>query len=132
MRLDDPQAAPLKALLEQLGVPFAAGEAGKARVVVVSAEMDGVVQDLARSARDQVIMARVDKETVETLDRWIAAGLAKSRSEAAAVFIKEGLNLRASELQSLSEALEEVEAAKSRLSAAAARILGTLRPPGAD
>jgi hypothetical protein len=69
---------------------------------------------------------------VETLDRWIAAGLAKSRSEAAAVFIKEGLNLRASELQSLSEALEEVEAAKSRLSAAAARILGTRRPPGAD
>jgi hypothetical protein len=131
MNLDNSQWPSIKALLESLGVPLDGCEPGlDARVVVVSSGLDGSVRELARSARDQVLMVRVDKDTLTTLDRWIAAGLGKSRSEAAAVFIREGLNLRAAELDSLSPALAEVEAANARLRTAASRILGGLSPGG--
>jgi hypothetical protein len=133
MNFSDPQWASIKGLLETLGVPLEGCEDGaEARVVVVSAGLDGAMRELSRSARDQVVMVRVDKDTLGTLDRWISAGLAKSRSEAAAIFIREGLNLRAAELDSLSQALAEVDAANVRLRAAASRILGGLKPADAD
>jgi hypothetical protein len=133
MNLSDPQWASIKGLLETLGVSLDGCEDGAdARVVVVSTGLDGAMRELSRSSRDQVVMVRVDKETLTTLDRWISAGLAKSRSEAAAIFIREGLNLRAAELDSLSQALAEVEAANVRLRAAASRILGGLKPAEPD
>jgi Arc/MetJ-type ribon-helix-helix transcriptional regulator len=60
-------------------------------------------------------MVRVDAETARTLDAWVETGAVKSRSEAAALFIREGLNVRASELDRLKDALSGVEEAKDRL-----------------
>jgi len=53
-------------------------------------------------------MIRTDEETTRTLDDWVETGYFKSRSEAAALFLREGLKMRADELAKLKEALEEV------------------------
>ncbi len=74
--------------------------------------------------RDQVVMVRVDGKTVASLDAWVQTGAVKSRSEAAAVFIREGLKVRAHELQELEDALSDVEAAKTRLREKAREVLG--------
>ncbi|MBX9880692.1 MAG: hypothetical protein K2X73_01835 [Sphingomonas sp.] len=111
--------------LEKLGVDPAllAGEGGT-RVVVVQAGLEQARQALREHSRDQVVMARVDQATAAQLDRWVAAGVAKSRSEAAALFIGEGLRLRAGDLERLSSAIEALEAAKARLQQEAESIFG--------
>lgn len=52
----------------------------------------------------------------------------RSRSEAAALFIREGLKVRAEELERLRDALREVEDAKRRLREKARGVLGDDRP----
>jgi Arc/MetJ-type ribon-helix-helix transcriptional regulator len=84
-------------------------------------ELDGVT-------RDQVVMVRVDEQTSRTLDAWVETGAVRSRSEAAALFIREGLKVRAEELERLRDALREVEDAKRRLREKARGVLGDDRP----
>ncbi len=100
---------------------------GQARVICVAASLGDGVQDLAQSARDQVVMLRIDKESVETLDVWVATGVAKSRSEAAALFLREGLRLRAGELAELKDALTKMEDARRQLQERAKSVLGADR-----
>jgi len=97
---------------------------GQARVICVAASLGDGIQELAQSARDQVVMLRVDKESVEALDAWVATGVAKSRSEAAALFLREGLRLRAGELADLKESLAKVEDARRELHERAKNVLG--------
>jgi hypothetical protein len=85
------------------------------KVVCVAPDLGQAVREMAEEARDRVVMVRVDARTAETLDAWVETGAVTSRSEAAALFIREGLKVRASELDRLSEALAGVEAAKDRL-----------------
>lgn len=119
-------------LLADLGVDVAALTGGdqlpaNARVVVVQASMDAARKSLSDMARDQVIMARVDLETAQALDRWVEVGLAKSRSEAAALFMREGLKIREADLTRLADAFENFDSARDRLKREAANILG--EPP---
>lgn len=65
--------------------------------------------------RDNVVMVRVDDGTIRSLDAWIETQAVKSRSEAAALFIREGLKIRADELKELEDALQDVEQARDRL-----------------
>ena len=81
------------------------------------------LQDMERERRENVVMVRVDNRTQKSLDAWIEAGAVKSRSEAAALFIREGLNVRAQELKELEDALREVEEAKKRLREKAKTVL---------
>jgi len=69
-------------------------------------------------------MVRVDSETSEDLDAWVETGAVKSRSEAAALFIREGLRVRADELERLKGALDDVEAARERLRQQARHVFG--------
>ncbi|MBU6395162.1 MAG: hypothetical protein KGQ75_11360 [Sphingomonadales bacterium] len=112
--------------LEMLGVDPASlqcdGE--RPRVVVVHAGLDEARRALREHNRDHVVMARVDQATAAQLDRWVAAGVAKSRSEAAALFIGEGLKLRANDLERLSQAIDALEVAKARLREEASAIFG--------
>jgi len=54
----------------------------------------------------------------------VETGAVKSRSEAAALFIKEGLRVRATELSELGESLREVEEARDRLRKRVREVLG--------
>lgn len=96
----------------------------RVKVVMVTPDLKDAVEELGRSVRDQVVMVRVDEETLGRLDAWVATGAVKSRSEAAALFIREGMKVRDAELAKLEQALAEVEAAKERLRKQAREVFG--------
>lgn len=94
------------------------------RLVCVAANVRESLDEMGKSRRDQVVMVRVDEETAKRLDEWVETGAVKSRSEAAALFIKEGLRVRATELSELGESLREVEEARDRLRKRVREVLG--------
>ncbi len=87
----------------------------KVKVVCVAPDLQQAVQELCGCSRDQVVMVRVDQETTTKLDIWVETGAVKSRSEAAALFIREGLKVRESELDRLRDVLQSYNEAKDRL-----------------
>ena len=96
----------------------------RVKVVCVSSGLKDALNQMGESARDQVAMVRVDGETSEALDAWVETGAVKSRSEAAALFIREGLKLRADELDRLRDALNDVNEARERLRQKAQEVFG--------
>ena len=100
------------------------GETPKVKVVCVAPGLAASVSEVGKSTRDQVVMVRVDDETSRALDAWVESGAVRSRSEAAAVFIREGLKVRASELAQLQDALRGVEEARRKLRDKAREVFG--------
>ncbi len=96
----------------------------KFKVVCVTPGLKDSVEEMGKTPRDQVVMVRVDSETSSALDAWVQTGAVKSRSEAAALFIREGLTLRSDELEKLKDALSDVEAARERLRRQAREVFG--------
>lgn len=94
------------------------------RMICITDDLGSSRTKLKRQSRDQAVMVRVDEETIDGLDSWIKAGVAASRSEAAALFIREGLNLRGQELAELKGSIESVERALQKLRSKARSILG--------
>lgn len=95
-----------------------------AKVVCVASDLRDSVEEMGQQSRDQTVMVRVDDETSKNLDEWVETGYVKSRSEAAALFIREGLKIRSQELDKLRDALREVEKAKQNLRDRANEIFG--------
>lgn len=106
--------------IDQLG----AGLGSAVRVVCVTPDIQDSVDEMGKSHRDQVVMVRVDRETAELLDEWVKTEAVKSRSEAAALFIREGLKVRSHELDQLRDALADVDRAKERLKNRAKEVFG--------
>lgn len=102
------------------------------KVVCVTPGLKDSVEEMGKSPRDQVVMVRVDSATSAALDAWVQIGAVKSRSEAAALFIREGLKVRSDELDSLKDALSEVEAAQERLRRQAREVFGEERQGDED
>jgi len=100
------------------------GDPARVKVVCVTPDLKDSVEELGKSPRGQVVMVRVDDETLRDLDAWVESGAVKSRSEAAALFIREGLNVRSSELETLRGAIHEVERARARLREKAREVFG--------
>ena len=100
------------------------GDCCGVKVVAIAPNLSESAEEMACCARDQVVMVRLDSESAEKLDAWVETGAVNSRSEAAALFIREGLKVRASELERLNDALEEVRSAKNRLRDAAKDAFG--------
>ncbi len=98
---------------------------GGVKVVCVAPDLKQSVAEMGRKPRDQVVMVRVDESTLGDLDAWVATGAVKSRSEAAALFIREGLKVRSDELERLRDALREVKEAQERLRRQAQEIFGS-------
>ncbi len=96
----------------------------KIKIVCVAPGLADSVKEMGRAIRDQVVMVRIDEDSSKSLDAWVEAGAVKSRSEAAALFIREGLKVRGSELEKLQDTLKDVEAAKQRLRDKAKNIFG--------
>lgn len=95
------------------------------RVVCMAGGLGDSLKEMGQTARDQVVMVRVDEGTSKKLDHWVETGAFKSRSEAAALFMREGLQVHARELQELDEALSGVEDAKERLRQRARQVFDT-------
>jgi Arc/MetJ-type ribon-helix-helix transcriptional regulator len=111
--------------IEELG-----GKLGHAvKVVFVAPDLQESVDAMNREQRDQVIMVRVDEATLRQLDAWVKTEAVKSRSEAAAVFIREGLKMRQSELEKLEDALADVDRARERLQEKVKEVFGEKAPP---
>ena len=104
------------------------GEDTPRRVVVVAANLSDSRQQLCRSVRDQVLLLRVDIATISQLDEWVSAGVAKSRAEAAALFLREGLALRKPDLDRLAPALKKLEEARREVQSSARRMLEPKQP----
>ena len=68
-----------------------------------------------RSARDSVVMVRVNKESLAKLDDLVEAGIANSRSEAAAFLIAEGTKSRSDLFEKIAGKVEEIRRAKEEL-----------------
>ena len=99
-------------------------EGSKAKIVCIEHDLGGSVREMGKSPRGETLMVRIDEETSNTLDRWVETGYFKSRSEAAALFMREGLKIRASELEKLKDALSQVQQAKDVLRDKADEIFG--------
>lgn len=115
--------------LKDHGIEFRIGLAGdddiaNCTVMCLTGDMKTTVAEMGRAARDQVVMVRIDEDTSDTLDLWIATGAVRSRSEAAALFISEGIKVRSGELEQLREAIEDVNDAKQRLEERARQVIG--------
>jgi Arc/MetJ-type ribon-helix-helix transcriptional regulator len=96
----------------------------KVKVVAVGQNIKDSVEEMGQSPRDQVVMVRIDEETSKKLDAWVETGAVKSRSEAAALFIREGLKVHEAELEKFRDALHEVEAARERLKKRVQEVFG--------
>ena len=68
-----------------------------------------------RSARDNVVMVRTNKDSLDRLDDLVEGGIANSRSEAAAFLIAEGIKARQGLFDRISEKIEEIRKAKEEL-----------------
>ena len=68
-----------------------------------------------RSARDSVVMVRISKESKAKLDELLDAGVANSRSEAAAFLIGEGIKARQPLFDKISAKIQEIRNAKEDL-----------------
>ncbi len=127
----------IRELLEQLRVCGVQADLGgiegagiaAMKMVCVPSSLSEGLSELDQSARDQVVMLRADADTVKKLDAWVETGAIKSRSQAAALFIREGLRVRDDELSELEEALDDVNKAKARLRERAKEVLGSEDAP---
>ena len=68
-----------------------------------------------RATRDNVVMVRVDAESLGKLDELVEAELAGSRSEAAAFLISEGIKSREPLFDAISAKVAEIRKAKEEL-----------------
>ena len=68
-----------------------------------------------RSARDSVVMVRVDKESLARLDDLVEAGIAGSRSEAAAFLIGEGTRARQGLFDRISGKIDQIRKTREEL-----------------
>ncbi len=118
----------IQAQLLQQGVDLQAlckegADPSNIKMVCIAPDLTESMQELGETTRDQVVMVRLDEDTTNRLDAWVEAGAVKSRSQAAALFIREGLKVRAPELDQLKDALGDVEKAKQLLREKAEKIL---------
>ncbi len=68
-----------------------------------------------RTARDSVVMARLSKESLQKLDDLVECGLTKSRSEAAAFLIAEGVRARADLYDRIAEQSDVIRRAREEM-----------------
>ena len=84
----------------------------------VGVNLKGSLKDTiqgVRSARDSVVMVRVDKESLARLDDLVEAGIASSRSEAAAFLIGEGVKARSGLFDRISDKINQIRQTREEL-----------------
>jgi Arc/MetJ-type ribon-helix-helix transcriptional regulator len=84
-------------------------------VINKATESIGKAIDSALAARDHVVMVRVNDEALKKIDALAQSGIFKSRSEAAAFLISEGVKAQADLFQRIEQKIGEIERLKSEL-----------------
>ena len=78
-------------------------------------ESIGKAIESALAARDHVVMVRVNDDSLKSLDALVQSAIFKSRSEAAAFLISEGVKAQASLFERISERIKEIERLQAEL-----------------
>ncbi len=78
-------------------------------------ESIGKAIDSALAARDHVVMVRVNDDSLKSLDALVQTSIFKSRSEAAAFLIGEGVKAQASLFERISERIKEIDRLRTEL-----------------
>lgn len=78
-------------------------------------ESIGKAIDSALAARDHVVMVRVNDDSLKSLDALVQTGIFKSRSEAAAFLISEGVKAQAALFERISERIMEIDRLRAEL-----------------
>ena len=68
-----------------------------------------------KGSRENVVMVRIDRESLDRLDDLVEAGIMGSRSEAAAFLIAEGIKARQGLFNRIGEKIGEIRRAKEEL-----------------
>jgi len=74
----------------------------------------GTIQGV-RASRDNVVMVRVSKESIERLDTLVDAGIARSRSAATAFLIDEGVKARQGLFDKIADKVDKIRKTKQEL-----------------
>jgi len=69
----------------------------------------------ALSFRDNVVMVRINQESLKKMDELVDAGLFKSRSESAAFLIREGIKAREDIFNRIDKKINEIQKLKEEL-----------------
>jgi Arc/MetJ-type ribon-helix-helix transcriptional regulator len=88
-------------------------------------ESIGKAIESALAAREHVVMVRVNEDSLKSLDALVQSGIFKSRSEAAAFLISEGVKAQATLFERISERIKEIERLRAELR-------GIVKPTGGD
>ena len=78
-------------------------------------ESIGKAIESALAARDHVVMVRVNEDSLKSLDALVQSGIFKSRSEAAAFLISEGVKAQAALFERISQRIAEIERLRAEL-----------------
>jgi Arc/MetJ-type ribon-helix-helix transcriptional regulator len=68
-----------------------------------------------RGIRDQVVVARVDQEVMDRLEKLVQAGIFQSRSEAAAMLLREALRSRERLFEGIEKTVSKIQTLKEGL-----------------
>jgi hypothetical protein len=88
------------------------------RSLDAASTVGGTIKDTilkVKTARDSVVMVRVNKESLDKLDELVDSGINSSRSEAAAFMIAEGIKSKATLFSKISEKTEMIRKTREDL-----------------
>lgn len=78
-------------------------------------ESIGKAIETALAARENVVMVRVNTDSLKKLDALVQSGIFKSRSESAAFLISEGIKAQSAMFDRISSKIEEIERLRGEL-----------------
>jgi Arc/MetJ-type ribon-helix-helix transcriptional regulator len=84
-------------------------------VINKATESIGKAIDSALAARDHVVMVRVNDESLRKIEALAESGIFKSRSEAAAFLISEGVKAQSDLFKRIEEKIDQIERLRSEL-----------------
>ena len=81
----------------------------------INENVKDAIRAMTGSSRNNVVMVRVNEESLAQLDQLVEAGIVSSRSEAAAFLISSGAHARRDLFDKIAEKVEEIRKAREEL-----------------
>ena len=87
---------------------------GASAAETIGDNIKGTIHEV-RFKRDNVVMVRIDVDSLEKIDELVEAGISGSRSEAAAFLIVEGIKSRQGLFDKMADKVDEIRKARDEL-----------------